>query len=182
MKKALMITLLLTVLCTGCGAQHKDLDEDQLNETTTEEKVQAKPYVDWNDDEIVAQVLEERSPDALQYEPEGAYNIVGLSSGEFHVCNFAGADDFYEVVTDGHLAICIHPSGDTGISFWSVYYEDGQFVGMSSEHVLFESSDGTVQAVSLDKKEVEIGEYSRDVTDFSNLSDSEKKTARYSID
>lgn len=197
MKKFLMFVvaiLALAVAVTGCAtnrdtaetadeassemeseSEEKDLDEPSPNFFASE---------DWTDldkqEELVEKVISTRQEGALQYEPHGIYELYGKGLLTYI---FDSPNDFYQVVMMGNnesFPFIIHNTGNHGVSFQSIFYEKGKFIGLTANYVLFEEDDGTVKAVSIKEKEdCEIGEYQFDVLDFSSLSQEEQDSAIY---
>ena len=54
---------------------------------------------------------------------------------------------------DETFPFIIHNTGNHGVSFQSIVYKEGKFVGLTSNYALFETADGTVKAVSIKEKE-----------------------------
>ena len=189
MKKILMFVatfLALAVVITGCATK-RDTMEQTSNKAEAECQELSKNFFnsgDWEDwdkaKELTNEVISTRQKDALQYEPHGVYN---LSDQSYKTYTFNPPNDFYEVVmmnNDESFPFIIHNTGSHGVSFQSIIYNDGKFVGLTSNFVLFETADGTVKAVSIkEKEECQIGEYRFDVFDFNELSKEEQESTIY---
>lgn len=197
MKKILMsvVTLIaLAVVFTGCAAKRDNVST--VNQTSTEveselqEKDSTKPSQiiycseDWENldkqKDLITEVLSTRQEGALQYEPHRIYTLYDES---FKTYTFEAPNDFYQVVmmnNDETFPFIIHNTGNHGVSFQSIVYKEGKFVGLTSNYALFETADGTVKAVSIKEKEdCQIGEYQFDVFDFNELSLEEQESAIY---
>ena len=197
MKKILMsvVTLIaLAVVFTGCAAKRDNVST--VNQTSTEveselqEKDSTKPSQiiycseDWENldkqKDLITEGLSTRQEGARQYEPHGIYT---LSDESFKTYTFEAPNDFYQVVmrnNDETFPFIIHNTGNHGVSFQSIVYKEGKFVGLTSNYALFETADGTVKAVSIKEKEdCQIGEYQFDVFDFNELSLEEQESAIY---
>lgn len=193
MKKILMFVatlLALSVVITGCAAKRDTIDSMKQTSTNVESEYQKqdstelfnnKDWEDWDKaKELTNEVISKRSKDALQYEPHGVYN---LSDQSYKTYTFDAPNDFYEVVmmnNNESFPFIIHNTGNRGVSFQSVVYEEGKFVGLTSNFVLFETADGTVKAVSIkEKEECQIGESQFDIFDFNELSKEEQESVIY---
>lgn len=197
MKKILMsvVTLIaLSIVFVGCATNRDTVST--VNQTSTEveselqEKDSTKPSQiiycseDWENldkqKDLITQVLSTRQEGALQYEPHGVYRLYDES---FKTYTFDAPNDFYQVVmmnNDETFPFIIHNTGNHGVSFQSIVYKEGKFVGLTSNYALFEAADGTVKAVSIKEKEdCQIGEYQFDVFDFDELSLEEQESAIY---
>lgn len=195
MKKILMFVatlLALAVVITGCATKRDTMEqtspkaesECQEQESTELSKnfFNSEDWEDWDKEkELTNEVISTRQKDALQYEPHGVYN---LSDQSYKTYTFDAPNDFYEVVminNDESFPFIIHNTGNHGVSFQSIVYNDGKFVGLTSNFVLFETADGTVKAVSYKKRETyQPGVYyAFDVFDFNALSKEEQESAIY---
>lgn len=197
MKKILMsvVTLIaLSIVFMGCATNRDTVST--VNQTSTEvesglqEKDSTEPSPifycseDWENlnkqNYLINEVLSTRQDGALQYEPHGVYRLYDES---FKTYTFDAPNDFYQVVmmnNDETFPFIIHNTGNHGVSFQSIVYKEGKFVGLTSNYALFEAADGTVKAVSIkEKEECQIGEYQFDVLDFNELSSEEQKSAIY---
>ena len=191
MKKILMFVatlLALAVVITGCATKRDTIgtmeqtspkSESECQEQDSTELFNSKDWEDWDKaKELTNEVISTRQKDALQYEPHGVYN---LSDQSYKTYTFDAPNDFYEVVminNDESIPFIIHNTGNHGVSFQSIVYNGGKFVGLTSNFVLFETADGTVKAVSIkEKEECQIGEYQFDVFDFNELSKEEQESA-----
>lgn len=195
MKKILMlvVTLLaLAVAITGCATNRDTVStmEQTSNEVESESQEQdstefSKNFFnneDWDKATVlIDEIISARPEDALQYEPHGVYN---LSDQTYKTYTFDSPNDFYEVVminNDESFPFIIHNTGNHGVSFQSMVYNEGKFVGLTSNFVLFETADGTVKAVSYKERETyQPGVYyAFDVFDFNELSKEEQESAIY---
>ena len=197
MKKILMsvVTLIaLSIVFMGCATNRDTVST--VNQTSTEvesglqEKDSTEPSPifycseDWENlnkqNYLINEVLSTRQDGALQYEPHGVYRLYDES---FKTYTFDAPNDFYQVVmmnNDETFPFIIHNTGNHGVSFQSIVYKEGKFVGLTSNYALFEAADGTVKAVSIkEKEECQIGEYQFDVLDFNELSSEEQESAIY---
>lgn len=197
MKKILMsvVTLIaLSIVFMGCATNRDTVST--VNQTSTEvksglqEKDSTKPSPiiyyseDWENldkqNDLITEVLSTRQEGALQYEPHGVYSLYDES---FKTYTFEAPNDFYQVVmmnNDETFPFIIHNTGNHGVSFQSIVYKEGKFIGLTSNYALFEAADGTVKAVSIKEKEdCQIGEYQFDVLDFNELSLEEQESAIY---
>ena len=197
MKKILMsvVTLIaLSIVFMGCATNRDTVST--VNQTSTEvesglqEKDSTEPSPifycseDWENldkqNDLINEVLSTRQDGALQYEPHGVYRLYDES---FKTYTFDAPNDFYQVVmmnNDETFPFIIHNTGNHGVSFQSIVYKEGKFVGLTSNYALFEAADGTVKAVSIkEKEECQIGEYQFDVLDFNELSLEEQESAIY---
>lgn len=190
-----VVTLIaLSIVFVGCAAKRDNVST--VNQTSTEvefelqEKDSTKPSQiiycseDWENldkqKDLITEVLSTRQEGALQYEPHGIYTLYDES---FKTYTFEAPNDFYQVVmmnNDETFPFIIHNTGNHGVSFQSIVYKEGKFVGLTSNYALFETADGTVKAVSIKEKEdCQIGEYQFDVFDFNELSLEEQESAIY---
>lgn len=193
-KKILMFVatmFALTVVLTGCATNQVTTATAVRDETKVESQSQEQDFTeigetfavtdDWSElEELTAEVISTRQDGALPYEAHGVYTLSGQS---YKTYIFNAPNDFYEVVmmnNDESFAFIIHNTGERGVSFQSIIYNDGAFKGLTSNYVLFEEADGTVKAVSIKEKEdCQIGEYQFDVLNFEDLPEKEKNTAIY---
>ena len=193
-KKILMFVatmFALTVVLTGCATNQVTTATAVRDETKVESQSQEQDFTeigetfavtdDWSElEELTAEVISTSQDGALLYEAHGVYTLSGQS---YKTYIFNAPNDFYEVVmmnNDESFAFIIHNTGERGVSFQSIIYNDGAFKGLTSNYVLFEEADGTVKAVSIKEKEdCQIGEYQFDVLNFEDLPEKEKNTAIY---
>ena len=190
-----VVTLIaLSIVFMGCATNQDTVST--VNQTSTEvksglqEKDSTKPSPiiyyseDWENldkqNDLITEVLSTRQEGALQYEPHGVYSLYDES---FKTYTFEAPNDFYQVVmmnNDETFPFIIHNTGNHGVSFQSIVYKEGKFIGLTSNYALFEVADGTVKAVSIKEKEdCQIGEYQFDVLDFNELSLEEQESAIY---
>ena len=190
-----VVTLIaLSIVFMGCATNRVTVST--VNQTSTEvksglqEKDSTKPSPiiyyseDWENldkqNDLITEVLSTRQEGALQYEPHGVYSLYDES---FKTYTFEAPNDFYQVVmmnNDETFPFTIHNTGNHGVSFQSIVYKEGKFIGLTSNYALFEAADGTVKAVSIKEKEdCQIGEYQFDVLDFNELSLEEQESAIY---
>ena len=178
----------------GCATNRDTVSTVNQTSTEVESELQEKDYTkpsqiiycreDWENldkqKDLITQVLSTRQEGALQYEPHGVYSLYDES---FKTYTFEAPNDFYQVVmmnNDETFPFIIHNTGNHGVSFQSIVYKEGKFVGLTSNYALFETADGTVKAVSIKEKEdCQIGEYQFDVFDFNELSLEEQESAIY---
>ena len=197
MKKILMsvVTLIaLSIVFVGCATNRDTVSTVNQTSTEVESELQEKDFTkpsqiiycseDWENldkqKDLITEVLSTRQEGALQYEPHGVYTLYDES---FKTYTFEAPNDFYQVVmmnNDETFPFIIHNTGNHGVSFQSIVYKEGKFVGLTSNYALFETADGTVKAVSIKEKEdCQIGEYQFDVFDFNELSLEEQESAIY---
>ena len=197
MKKILMsvVTLIaLSIVFVGCATNRDTVSTVNQTSTEVESELQEKDFTkpsqiiycseDWENldkqKDLITEVLSTRQEGALQYEPHGIYTLYDES---FKTYTFEAPNDFYQVVmmnNDETFPFIIHNTGNHGVSFQSIVYKEGKFVGLTSNYALFETADGTVKAVSIKEKEdCQIGEYQFDVFDFNELSLEEQESAIY---
>lgn len=194
MKKILMLVatlLALTVVITVCATNRDTIGtmgktsskmEYESQGDSTEDSNHFFDSEDWDKaTEMIDEIISERPENALQYEPHGVYN---LSDQTYKTYTFDSPNDFYEVVminNDESFPFIIHNTGNHGVSFQSMVYNEGKFVGLTSNFVLFETADGTVKAVSYKERETyQPGVYyAFDVFDFNELSKEEQESAIY---
>ena len=200
----------LAVVFTGCAAKRDNVSTVNQTSTEVESELQEKDSTkpsqiiycseDWENldkqKDLITEVLSTRQEGALQYEPHGIYTLYDES---FKTYTFEAPNDFYQVVMMNNdetfrktqrffgfasmvsgVIFILHNTGNHGVSFQSIVYKEGKFVGLTSNYALFETADGTVKAVSIKEKEdCQIGEYQFDVFDFNELSLEEQESAIY---
>lgn len=196
MKKILMLVVALFALVvsfTGCAKNRTAVEEEKNAESIevqstkqeadklSNEIINDEDWEDWSTaQKLTAKVLETRETTAFQYEPNGVYN---LKDRTYKTYTFDFPNNFYEVVMmdeEETFPFIIHNTGNHGVSFQSIVFKDGKFMGLTANYVLFETEDGTVKAVSIkEKEEHKNGEYRFEVFDFNNLSKEEQETAIY---
>ena len=159
----------------------------QSQEETTQDKTEEISFADvqnWEEAKKLAnQIMENRPEDALQYEPRGIYNIKGMQDQNNKVYTFDSPNDFYEVMMldeEEDYILIYHNSGEKGVSFQSLIYKGGKFSGLTENYILFEESDSTNTAVSIEEKDnCKIWEYQFNTVSWDDLTEQEKQTAVY---
>lgn len=180
MKKMLAIILVAFIgVIYACGTtartESKE-DKKRICEALTD-------VHDWAEaSRVMQEVVSYRDKSALQYVPNGVYNLEGYNSKVF---TFDGVNSFYEVVClneEENFIIIIHNTGAHGVSFGSLIKKEAKFKGLSANYILFEEKSNMIAVSLKEREDVKIGEYAYDVIPFSELSREEQETAVYPKD
>ena len=144
-----VVTLIaFSIVFMGCATNRDTVST--VNQTSTEvkpglqEKDSTEPSQiiycseDWENldkqKDLITEVLSTRQDGALQYEPHGVYSLYDES---FKTYTFDAPNDFYQVVmmnNDETFPFIIHNTGNHGVSFQSIVYKEGKFVGLTSNY------------------------------------------------
>lgn len=117
----------------------------------------------------------------LSFEQKGYYNMPGFGE-EFFIYRFDNPNSDIVVYQIDSIYLLGEDSGETGIIYADIYFENAQFMGLSENYLLFLTDTGKI-AVSIEEKaDVDVGESVLEKYSFYELTNEEKESFIYPME